>query len=189
MTYLAEMAINRHFRQNRQSSSFRYLSNFSFLPNFAQIAILAKIATLQGATFDIQFESPAVWRFFAIFAIAFISGHKWRWALIKEHWHWHPFFIAFGIPVSPEITLQKTYFVGRGKSVSLHCQVEGSPLPSITWTPCNPQGNACDRSMLNISKAQNNGVYTCTAKNSLGNDTASTNLGESQCWVLMFCRN
>ena len=38
--------------------------------------IFAKIATLQGATFGIQFESPASWRFFAIFAIACISGHK-----------------------------------------------------------------------------------------------------------------
>ena len=37
--------------------------------------------TLQGATFGIQFESSAFWRFFAIFAIfaiAFISGHKWQ---------------------------------------------------------------------------------------------------------------
>ena len=35
--------------------------------------------TLQGATFGIQFELSAFWRFFAIFfAIAFISGHKWQ---------------------------------------------------------------------------------------------------------------
>ena len=49
---------------------------FAKLAIFAQIAIIAEIATLQGATFDIQFESPAFWRFFAIFAIACISGHK-----------------------------------------------------------------------------------------------------------------
>ena len=36
------------------------------------------IATLLWVTFGIQFESPALWRFFAIFAIACISGHKWN---------------------------------------------------------------------------------------------------------------
>ena len=40
-------------------------------------AIFAKIATLQEATFGVQFKSPALWRFFAIFsAIARIFGHK-----------------------------------------------------------------------------------------------------------------
>ena len=29
----------------------------------SKIAIFVKIATLQGATFGIQFESPALWRF------------------------------------------------------------------------------------------------------------------------------
>ena len=34
---------------------------------FAQIAIFSFFATLQGATFCIQFELPALWRFLAIF--------------------------------------------------------------------------------------------------------------------------
>ena len=59
--------------------------------------------------------------------------------------------------------------------MSLDCKVEGYPLPTITWTPCNAQ-NACDQRMLNISKVQSDYVYTCTAKNSLGNDSASTSL-------------
>ena len=41
-------------------------------------AIFAKIATLQEATFGVQFKSPALWRFFAISAIARIFGHKCR---------------------------------------------------------------------------------------------------------------
>ena len=62
--------------------------------------------------------------------------------------------------------------------MSLDCKFEGYPLPSITWTSCSPQQNVCDRRMLNISKVQNDGVYTCTAKNCLGNDSASTSLGK-----------
>ena len=85
------------------------------------------------------------------------------------------FFTFFFILVSPEVTLQSKYYVGRENSVSLDCKVEGYPPPTITWTPCNAQ-NACDQRMLNISKVQSDCVYTCTAKNSLGNDSASTSL-------------
>ena len=83
------------------------------------------------------------------------------------------------ISVPTNITLQNKYYVGRGKSVSLDCKVDGYPPPTITWTPCTPQVNVCNQSMLNISKVQNDGVYTCTAKNSLGNDSANTSLGKS----------
>ena len=88
------------------------------------------------------------------------------------------FFSMFFILVSPEITLQSKYYVGRENSVSLDCKVEGYPPPTITWTPCDAP-NVCDRRMLNISKVQNDSIYTCTAKNSLGNDSASTSLGKS----------
>ena len=87
--------------------------------------------------------------------------------------------ILFFIAVSPNITLQNKHYVGREKSVSLDCKVDGYPTPTITWTPCNSQENVCDQNLLNISKVQNDGVYTCTAKNSLGNDSANTSLGKS----------
>ena len=87
--------------------------------------------------------------------------------------------VLFFILVPPSITLLNNYYVGRENSASLDCKVEGYPIPTITWTPCNAQENVCDQSMLNISKVQNDGVYTCTAKNSLGNDSASTSLGKS----------
>ena len=61
----------------------------------------------------------------------------------------------------------------------LDCKVDGYPPPTITWTPCDRQENGCDQSVLNISKVQNDGVYTCTAKNSLGNDSANASLGKS----------
>ena len=63
--------------------------------------------------------------------------------------------------------------------MSLDCKVDGYPPPTTTWTPCDPQENGCDQSVLNISKVQNDGVYTCTAKNSLGNDSANASLGKS----------
>ena len=87
--------------------------------------------------------------------------------------------VLFFILVPPNITLQNKYYAGREKRVSLDCKVDGYPIPTITWTPCNAQENVCDQSMLNISKVQNDGVYTCTAKNSQGNDSANTSLGKS----------
>ena len=79
----------------------------------------------------------------------------------------------------PNIILQDKNYVRREKRVSLDCKVDGYPIPTITWTPCNAQENVCDQRMLNISKVQNDGVYTCTAKNGLGNDSANTSLGMS----------
>ena len=79
----------------------------------------------------------------------------------------------------PNITLQNKNYVRREENVSLDCDVDGYPIPTITWTPCNAQENVCDQSMLKISKVQNDGVYTCTAKNRLGNDSANTSLGKS----------
>ena len=83
----------------------------------------------------------------------------------------------------PNIILQDKNYVRRGKSVSLDCKVDGYPIPTITWTPCNAQENVCDQSTLNISKVQDNGVYTCTANNRLGNDSANTSLGKSFCFM------
>ena len=64
---LANFAI---FVKNRHSSRGD-CSNFSI---FAKSAIFTKItnfATLQGASFRIQFELPVLWRLFVIFAIHF----------------------------------------------------------------------------------------------------------------------
>ena len=85
--------------------------------------------------------------------------------------------VLFVISDHPNITLQNKYSVGREKSVSLDCKVDGYPLPTITWTPCDE--NVCNQSMLYISNVQNDEVYICTAKNSLGHDTANTSLGKS----------
>lgn len=83
------------------------------------------------------------------------------------------------ISVSPEIKLQSMHYVEREQSASLHCQVEGYPTPTITWTPCNNlQGNVCDKSRLNVPRVKRDNVYVCTAINSLGCDSASTKLSK-----------
>ena len=69
--------------------------------------------------------------------------------------------------------------------MSLNCKVEGYTPPTITWTPCNAQ-NACDQSVLNISKVVEDFVYVCKAKNSLGFDCASTKLCKSICLLKCF---
>ena len=91
--------------------------------------------------------------------------------------------VLFFISDLPNITLQNKYSVGREKSVSLDCKVDGYPSPTITWTPCDAQENVCNKSMLSILNVQNDEVYICTAKNSLGNDTANTSLGKSFFYV------
>lgn len=81
------------------------------------------------------------------------------------------------VSVPATITLQSTSYVGREQSASLDCQVEGYPPPTITWIPCNSQ-EVCNTRFLNISKVERSVNYSCAANNSLGNDSAITNLGK-----------
>ena len=65
-----------HFRQNHHSPTGLFwhpngiASPLAIFCHFPKITIIAKIATLQGATFGFQMDSAALWRGFAIFAIA-----------------------------------------------------------------------------------------------------------------------
>ena len=62
-------------------------------------------------------------------------------------------------------------------SLSLHCQAEGNPPPTYTWTPCDPQQIVCHKSVL-IFQASSKSIYTFTCKvaNTLGSDTRNTTL-------------
>ena len=64
------------------------------------------------------------------------------------------------------------------QNVILHCEAEGNPQPTYTWTPCNPQGQVCYESTLNISNVLNDSVYSCKVTNLLGNDTRNTSVGK-----------
>ena len=66
-------------------------------------------------------------------------------------------------------------------SLSLHCQAEGNPPPSYSWTPCgtpcDPQQVVCHESLL-IFPARDKSIYmfTCKVANNLGSDTRNTTL-------------
>jgi len=75
----------------------------------------------------------------------------------------------------PKVILVQKVFVGREQNASLKCEVEGNPLPTISWSPCDVGNLPCDKQYLNISKVQAaRANYTCTAKNYLGIDSATT---------------
>ena len=79
-------------------------------------------------------------------------------------------------------TLASIVVVGREQTVSLICEVEGNPTPIISWSPCHGQSVVCDEEYLNISKVQTaRANYTCTARNALGVDSATTLLRK---WTL-----
>ncbi|XP_015769888.1 PREDICTED: fibroblast growth factor receptor 2-like isoform X8 [Acropora digitifera] len=75
----------------------------------------------------------------------------------------------------PKVILAQKVFVSREETASLNCEVEGNPTPTISWSPCDVGNILCDEQYLNISKAQSARTkYTCTARNYLGTDSATT---------------
>lgn len=82
------------------------------------------------------------------------------------------------------VTLDSKVFVGREETASLNCKVEGNPPATISWSPCEEGNTPCSDQYLNISKVQSARTnYTCTAKNYLGIDSATTVLRK---WTLLY---
>ena len=80
--------------------------------------------------------------------------------------------------VSPQvIERNKTYLVSPGDPTILTCPVDGNPSPSVTWY----KGNDISGQPLHTgktwklcqTKSSHNGLYTCSASNSLGTVTAT----------------
>lgn len=67
------------------------------------------------------------------------------------------------------------YKVGVQQSVTLQCQAEGHPEPTFSWSPCK---DSCNTATLTIPEVLNDTVYTCTATNSVGNDSADASVGK-----------
>ena len=73
------------------------------------------------------------------------------------------------------VNFTQEYKVAVQQSVTLRCQAEGYPEPRFTWSPCS---NNCNTSSLTIPEVLNDTVYTCTATNSEGSDSAATTIGK-----------
>lgn len=67
------------------------------------------------------------------------------------------------------------------QTVTLHCQAEGYPEPKFTWSPCSSD---CNTGTLTIPEIFNDTVYTCTATNSEGSDSADASVGKQQGLIL-----
>ncbi|XP_022803731.1 limbic system-associated membrane protein-like isoform X1 [Stylophora pistillata] len=74
------------------------------------------------------------------------------------------------------IKLASEHEVAGKKSVNLQCEAEGNPQPAYTWSPCDPQNQACHESTLTISNVLYDAVYSCNVANGLGSDTRRTNV-------------
>ncbi|XP_020621161.1 protein sidekick-1-like [Orbicella faveolata] len=84
----------------------------------------------------------------------------------------------------PDITVDpQNTAVTEGDNVTLSCNVDGNPAPSISWTTDGFQVNttinsrisfSADKKQLTITKVKrtDNGNYRCVANNSLGNATS-----------------
>ncbi|XP_067032058.1 fibroblast growth factor receptor 3-like isoform X2 [Acropora muricata] len=83
--------------------------------------------------------------------------------------------VFVNVLVPPMVKLPSKAFVGREQTASLICEVEGNPTPIISWSPCYEQSVVCDGQYLNISSVQTaRANYTCTARNAVGVDSATT---------------
>ncbi|XP_068685573.1 fibroblast growth factor receptor 3-like [Montipora foliosa] len=83
--------------------------------------------------------------------------------------------VCINVLFPPMVTLENKFFVGRGQTASLNCEVEGNPTPSIHWIPCDPPNTGCNKQYLNISDVQTpRANYTCTASNNEGSDSETT---------------
>ena len=80
------------------------------------------------------------------------------------------------ILVPPKVAkFVQEYKVGVQQSVTLQCQAEGHPEPTFSWSPCK---DSCNTATLTIPEVLNDTVYTCTATNSVGNDSADASVGK-----------
>ena len=96
-----------------------------------------------------------------------------------------------GITDEPEITvhpMNKTKL--EGDNVTFTCDVDGNPVPTISWTrdgsPLNASGRisfADDKKQLTITNVNrtDSGEYQCVAKNRVGSDTSKSASLNVQC--------
>ena len=84
----------------------------------------------------------------------------------------------------PEITVQpRTETKTEGDNVTLSCNADGNPVPTISWTKNGSPVDTSYNSRIGFSKDKkqltirnvnrtDSGEYRCVANNSVGNDTS-----------------
>lgn len=78
----------------------------------------------------------------------------------------------------------------EGDDVTLYCNADGNPVPTISWTrngfainASDNYGSSNDNKQLNIRNVNrsDSGEYRCVANNTLGNGTSSAAILVVQC--------
>lgn len=83
--------------------------------------------------------------------------------------------VKVNVLLPPKVTLPKRVLAGREQTARLICEVEGNPKPNISWSGCDQPNHLCDKQYLIVLKVQNPRTnYTCTGRNYLGSDSATT---------------
>ena len=63
----------------------------------------------------------------------------------------------------------------KGGTVTLYCDVSGSPTPSVSWTHVNTGNKRFNKTwVITDIKIDDLGQYKCEASNMYGNDSKST---------------
>ena len=91
--------------------------------------------------------------------------------------------IVFPLKDTPEIiSISDNQTLNKGDSVSLNCTADGYPTPSITWRKVSD--NSLVSFPLTITGKENEGLYRCSANNSIGSAaTQEVNIiVHRECW-------
>ena len=102
--------------------------------------------------------------------------------------------MCFNITDQPEITVhpKKETRPVEGDNVTLSCNADGNPKPTISWTRNRSPVTKSDNSRISFSEDKkqltitnvsrtDSGEYQCVANNSLGNATSDAALLDVQC--------
>ena len=71
--------------------------------------------------------------------------------------------------------------VNDGDTVTLDCQADGNPQPTIRWIFHN---SSYVPGLVNITGKQNEGFYRCIAENSVGRDESTRDV-----YLTVFCKS
>ena len=87
------------------------------------------------------------------------------------------------------VHMTASHFLVKGEKTELRCSASGLPTPNVTWTRSGVErmeGNGSAVLSLNNVTEDDQGIYRCTANNSLGQKNATMNLTVVGRWSKSF---